>query len=168
MPAWVHRMISDDLALIVFLAGAAVVLIAWMQFRRVRHVAVVTLALAVGVVSFLGLMKALDQDLNMFSIVAIPCIVGIGIDDVIHIYHRYLRLGRGSVWTVVRRTGAAVVLTSLTTGAGFGALLLAHHRGLRSLGIACLLGVVATLTAAILFLPCLVTVLEGSRTSCTD
>ena len=161
MPAWVHRMMSDDLPMILLTACIAVLLVVSAQFRRIEHIVVVALTLATGVLSFLGLMSAFGQELNMLNIVAIPCIVGIGIDDVIHLYHRYLRLGPGSIGAVVRRTGAAVLLTSLTTGAGFGTLLLAHHRGLQSLGVAALLGVAVTFLAAVVFLPCVVIVLEA-------
>ena len=51
------------------------------------------------------------------------------------------------------QTGGAVVLSSLTTMAGFGALTVASHRGYSSLGLILLLGVGGCLITAITELP---------------
>ena len=55
--------------------------------------------------------------------------------------------------SVVQATGGAVALCSLTTILGYGSLLLAHNRALRSFGGMAILGEFATLLAALVMLP---------------
>jgi predicted RND superfamily exporter protein len=49
-----------------------------------------------------------------------------------------------------------VVFNGLTTMAGFGSLLVAHHRGVWSLGVLLVIGSAMTLTASLVVLPTLV------------
>ncbi len=82
-------------------------------------------------------------------------IVGIGIDYGVHFMHRYRIEGKGQIHSVVSSTGKAIMLTSLTTMAGFGSLLIAKYRGLGSLGLLLVLGVGACFITTILILPAL-------------
>jgi len=50
----------------------------------------------------------------------------------------------------------AVALNGLTTIAGFGSLLVAHHRGIRSLGLLLTVGSATSLIAALGVLPVLI------------
>jgi len=49
-----------------------------------------------------------------------------------------------------------VVFNGLTTMAGFGSLLVAHHRGVWSLGVLLVIGSAMTLAASLVVLPTLV------------
>lgn len=49
-----------------------------------------------------------------------------------------------------------VVFNGLATMAGFGSLLVAHHRGVWSLGVLLVIGFAMTLTASLVVLPTLV------------
>ena len=49
-----------------------------------------------------------------------------------------------------------VVFNGLTTMAGFGSLLVAHHRGVWSLGVLLVIGSATTLIASLVVLPTLV------------
>ena len=61
-------------------------------------------------------------------------------------------------------TMRAVALNGLTTIAGFGGLLVAHHRGIWSLGLLLTVGSVTSLVAALVVLPALVGLLNrGDR-----
>ena len=57
---------------------------------------------------------------------------------------------------LARSTVMGVVFNGLTTMAGFGSLLVAHHRGVWSLGLLLVIGSAATLTASLVVLPTLV------------
>jgi uncharacterized membrane protein YdfJ with MMPL/SSD domain len=54
----------------------------------------------------------------------------------------------------------AVALNGLTTIAGFGSLLVAHHRGIQSLGLLLTLGSAASLIASLVVLPALIRLVE--------
>lgn len=61
---------------------------------------------------------------------------------------------------VLRRTGVAALLTTLTTAIGFGSGLLAHYAGLRSLATVAVLGIGFAMLAATVFLPCLIALVD--------
>ena len=61
-----------------------------------------------------------------------------------------------------RSTVLGVVFNGLTTMAGFGSLLIAHHRGVWSLGVLLVIGSATTLIASLVVLPTLVR-LGGER-----
>jgi predicted RND superfamily exporter protein len=60
-------------------------------------------------------------------------------------------------------TAVAVLLTASTTTASFGALILARHQGLQSLGQAITLGVTTCLAASIVLFPALLSCLAPRK-----
>lgn len=131
-----------------------------------RHVGRTLLALApvvLGTLWMLGLMRALGLDFNLANLVAVPIVLGVGIDGGVHVIHRFRLEGAGGLETVVAHTGRAVLIASLTTMVGFGSLALASHRGMASLGTLLLAGVATSLLATLVFLPNLLLVLGLAR-----
>jgi hypothetical protein len=115
--------------------------------------------LAMGVVWMMGTMRLLQIPFNFANLVAVPLIIGVGIDNGVHVIHRIRFEGRAGMRVVLRHTGRAIFIASLTTMIGFGSLALASHRGLASLGLVLLLGVGACLITSTLVLPNLLVVL---------
>ncbi len=159
-PSWVHQRIVDDAPKTITLAALVVLLITGVSMRTVRGTLLVCVPLVVAVTGTLGVMVAVGLDLDMFNLIVLPTVLGIGIDNLVHLVHRYERCGPGSMSFVWRRTGLSVLLSSLTTAIGFGAMLVAHHAGLRSLGTLALIAIGATLLAAALYLPALLVAID--------
>ena len=86
---------------------------------------------------------------NLFNAVIIPSIVGIGIDNAVHIVHSAHAQG---ITQTLRIRWAPILLSSLTTMIGFGAMICAHHYGIYTLGQLAILGSLCTfgLTSALL------------------
>ncbi len=101
--------------------------------------------------------------ITLLNIIAIPLILSIGIDDGVHILHRYRIEGVGALDIVYRSTGKAIIITSLTTMLAFGSLVFATYRGFGSMGIALFIGVGACLATSILVLPAVLTLVERKR-----
>ncbi len=124
----------------------------------------VLVPLLVGIAWMGGAMYFVGMELNFFNVVVFPSLVGIGVDDGIHIYHRYREEGPGSLPFVVRRTGVAVCVTTVTTMIGYSGLVLASHPGLESIGLLAQIGLLATLLSAVVVLPALLEVVgPGAR-----
>ena len=62
----------------------------------------------------------------------LPLVIGIGVTNGIHILNRFAEEQTPSI--LARSTGKAVLVSGLTTIAGFGSLMLAQHQGIHSLG----------------------------------
>jgi predicted RND superfamily exporter protein len=146
-------MVKRDFTLLAPLALAVVLVLLFLHFRHPRWVGMALTPLLSGVAYMLGASALLGLDLNPANAVAIPLILGIGIDDGIHIVHRYQE--RRDVGIAVELTGRAVIMTSLTTMVGFGSLSTSHFPALVSLGQLALLGIGSCLLTSLLLLPSL-------------
>ena len=134
-----------------------------LDLRRLGDTLLVATPLLVGMLLFVTAMRATGQILNIYNIIVVPSIIGIGIDNSVHIFHRHCSGKRASVMEAMVGTGVAALLASLTTAAGFGSSLVAHVPGLRSLGTLAMTGIGATFVAAVIFFPCLLVLIEKVR-----
>ena len=149
--------------LAVLLSAIVVFLIVLIDFRSVKAALLVLLPLAVGVLWMGGVMYLVGMKLNFFNIVVLPSIIGIGVDNGVHIYHRYLEEGPGSLRFILRNTGLAISMTTLTTIVGYSGLILARHPGLNSLGNLAVIGISLTFITAIVVLPALLQFLDTRK-----
>jgi len=133
-----------------FLATALVAGLLWLDLRNVRETVAAMGSLLVGVAWTVGIMAAVGSSFNLANFFAIPILIGLGIDSAIHVTHR---AHEGALDHGFGSTRRAVVVTALTTTIGFGALVLAHHQGLRSLGVAMAIGSLCCLASSTWTLP---------------
>ena len=134
-----YSVVKREGPIAVGLAAAVVLLFLIGHLRRPASVLLVFLPLVVGFIIFLGVLVAAEIPLNIFNIVVLPTIFGIGVDTAIHLVHR-LRQG-GSVGHVIQKTGGAAAISSLTTAVGFYALTLVSNQGLVSIGWVAVVGI---------------------------
>ena len=107
-----------------------------------------------------GLMAASGMKLSMMNFMAMPLIIGIGVDYGVHILHRYRIEGNGSVPLVMKFTGRAILLTSLTTMIGFGSMATGTHVGMAVFGLTLFFGVGACFISSSFILPAVITLCE--------
>ncbi len=144
----------------VVLSLLIVFLIVLADVRGVRVTLIIMSPLVLGLMWMGGLMFVLGMKLNLFNIVVLPSVVGIGVDTGVHLRHRYSTEGRGSLYFVLRRTGPAVAIATITTIVGYTGLIMASHPGLESIGKLAVVGLSATLVTALFLLPALLEVTD--------
>lgn len=157
------RLMLRDSPRAISLTVAVVFLIVLADFRSLRSALLVIFPLACGTVWMCGSLYLQDLKLNFYNMVALPTIIGMGIDNGVHLYHRYRQEGPGSMPVVIRSTGGAMFISMLTTMIGFFGLMMATHPGLNSIGRLALIGLLTCFVAAVLVLPAILEVLEGGR-----
>ncbi|MCI0343548.1 MAG: MMPL family transporter [Planctomycetales bacterium] len=136
-------------------AGGAVALLTFFHFGRLGWTLLALVPVGLGLLWTAGAMAALGIPLTFFNVSIFPLILGIGVDDGIHVVSRYIEGGERDLQRTLAAVGLPVVMTSATTMMGFGSLVLAENPGLASLGAASSLGVGACLAASLLVLPAL-------------
>lgn len=143
----VHRLIPLSLV--------AVALIVFVALRRLGLASLAIMPVVLGLLGMAAAMNLLELDLDMFNLAALLFVIGIGVDDGVHLTVRWAqtRHRRADIVSVWFETGAAVLLTSLTTMIGFGSLLLTRHAGLRSMGLLAVVGIAAATAVALLVMP---------------
>jgi predicted RND superfamily exporter protein len=138
-----------------FFALGAVFLILLVDFRHLGYALVGMVPLLVGFTWMMGLFVLLGWKFDVANVEAIPLILGIGIDDAVHLLHAVRRQGIAKLPDVLRHTGRALVLTSVTTGIAFGSIATSAHVGMAGMGLLLVLGVGACLIASLFLLPAL-------------
>ncbi|MBL8784003.1 MAG: MMPL family transporter [Deltaproteobacteria bacterium] len=124
-------------ALIGFLV---VVLVVVIDTRKLANLVRIVVPIVCGFAITVGCMTIFHVPLDLFNVVVLPQIFGIGIDTGIHLNHRLVD-GGTRVTKNLLATGAAAGISALLTVVGFAALLPVQNEGLRSIGIVACLGV---------------------------
>jgi len=145
--AALRRLLHRDFTRFLLGALSMVVLVLAVTLRRLKQVVLCLLPAITGVVVMLALMGLLGIRVNLFNMAASVLVLGLSID-----YGTFM-LHRGG-----ERDGAverSVVTSALTTISSFGALSLAHHPAMFSLGITVVLGLLPSMICAVFVIPAL-------------
>ena len=144
-------------------AFIAITLMLYVLLTRKRDVFLVLIPLLMAAALTGGISVLAGLPLNFANVIALPLLLGIGVDSGIHIIHRFrtdLPDGKSILATSSAR---AVVVSSLTTMGGVGNLALSPHAGTASMGMLLTLGIGVTLACMLIVLPALLTVVTRSR-----
>ncbi|MFO0968804.1 MAG: MMPL family transporter [Gemmataceae bacterium] len=145
----------------------AMLIVLLLDFGDLKHLVLAFLPLVVGVIATLGFMGLCGVALNPANLIAFPLILGVGMDNGVHVVHDYRHRRRGERYMLGRATGRGIFVAALTTILGFAALMVAQHQGLYSLGLALTLGVTFCMFASLVCLPCLLS-LRSERRAAQD
>ena len=144
---------------------SVIMILLFINFGSLRYSLMAAGPLCIGVLLLWTSMKLFDIRLNVMNFGIIPLVIGMGVDNGIHIIRGYLDSldDADPIRDSLSITGRAVVMTSLTTIAGFGSLMLGEYRGIMSMGIIASLGIGYCLIATLLFLPAALRVFPGKN-----
>ena len=115
---------------------------------------------ASGTLLMIGSAALLGFKVNFLDFVALPITIGIGIEYAVNIVTRARQEGATGNAAALASTGGAVFLCSYTTIVGYGSLLLSQNLGIRSFGLAAMLGEITCLVVAIMLAPALLSLVR--------
>ena len=136
----------------------AISILVWLHFRSVACVLLSLLPVSLGLLWMIGFMGIFEVPFNPANIMTLPLIIGIGVTNGIHILNRFSEEAKPSL--LARSTGKAVLISGLTTIAGFGSLMVAQHRGISSLGFVMAIGTATCMLAGVTVLPAILNLLS--------
>ena len=136
-----------------------IVLAAILDFRDCRDAILALIPPVAGSAIMFGVLVWLGVDLNPANLIVLPLVLGIGVDDGVHVIHDFREQGRVS-YHPTSSTINAILLTSLTSMIGFGSMMVASHRGLYSVGLVLVIGVGSCLLVSLVTLPALLTIIS--------
>ena len=137
------------------IAFGLVFLILLLDLRSFRLAVITFLPLLTGLALTGGLMAIFNVRLNFINIVMLPSIVGIMIDHCIYLSHHILDYSKGASLKSLQETGSAIMLSALTSLAGYTSLNIAHHAGVNSIATVVELGIITCTVCALYMLPAL-------------
>ena len=112
----------------------------WLAFRRFTEILLSLATLGFSLLCLLALMKLAGWSWNLLNLLALPLLLGAGVDYSIHMQLALRRHG-GDIAQARRRVGRALFLCAATTVAGFGSNVWSSNGGLVSLGQVCAAGI---------------------------
>jgi uncharacterized protein len=148
----IFEMVVKEFPHVVIPIALLVLVSLWLAFRNLKDV-----LLSVTTLVFSGLALQIIMDLagwrwNLLNLMAIPLLLGMGVDYSIHIQLALRRYG-GDLAAVRKSVGRALLLAGATTVAGFGSLSFSTNAGMASLGQVCALGIALALVTSVYLLP---------------
>ena len=143
-------------------AFCAIVVILLVTFRSIKFTLIGLIPLVVGVLFMVAGMWLCGISFNSANIIVMPLVLGIAVDSGIYIINRFRREEGSAADVVTSSTGVGVLLNTLTIMASFGALMVAHHQGVFSIGAVMSLGMFACQIAFMITLPAVLT-LAGKK-----
>ncbi|MHC4650671.1 MAG: MMPL family transporter [Planctomycetota bacterium] len=155
-PVQIHessKLIKSEYIKAAAYAIAAILVLLCLDFRRLADALCAMLPVAVGFTGAFGLMGLLGVTLNFANIIVLPIIFGIGVNAGVQVVHRWRQEPTGLPKGLSGATGRGITLTMMTTMIGFACLLIAEHRGIKSLGFVMVIGLGVTLLACYTILP---------------
>lgn len=141
-----------------FLSLVGVCLLVGLFLRKLRPSALVIVTLVTGIVLMGGVATALNLKINFFNFIVFPITFGVAVDYGANVVVRALDRG-GRALSSLREVGPAVALCSWTSIIGYGSLVFALNRALRSFGWYAVVGEITSILTALILLPVLLLLL---------
>ena len=134
----------------------------WLAFHRKREVLLSLSVLCLSGLCVLTIMRLAGWKWNLMNLMALPLILGTGVD-----YSIFMQLAlkryHGSLDMAYRSVGRALLLCGGTAIAGFGSLVVSTTAGMASLGRVCALGIAANMLISVFLLPIWWTTVRPAR-----
>ncbi|MEC9488626.1 MAG: efflux RND transporter permease subunit, partial [Halanaerobium sp.] len=156
---YAQNAMETDMIVLVPLIFLLLISILYWSFHSWRGVLLPMLTVLISVVWTLGLMVMLDIPITIVTMVMPVILVAIGSADGIHILNKYYEAlaegqeKRKALEATMTEMNSPVIMTSLTTGAGFAALITSFIPPVRQFGILTAFGVLAAMFFSLLFIP---------------
>lgn len=156
--AQVLQTLFEESRLSISLAALIILLIIMIHFRNMKETVIIFSSLVCGIFWMLGIMVVFGLKLNFYNMIVIPAMLGIGVDNSVHLVHRFDEMGRKSVLETLQATGGAIFMASLANALGYSGLIFTKHPGLYSMGVMALIGMGTCLIGSLVVMPLLLQV----------
>jgi predicted RND superfamily exporter protein len=153
------RLINLDSLIAILASFLTSFLLVWLDLRNLRLALMSLWPLLSGMLGMALVLVVFDVRLNIFNMVVLPSLLGIGIDAGVHLLHRYRERVSLGIRGVLHELRGVIVVASVTTLVSFASMFFADHRGIRSVGEVAVIGLFACFFGSLVFLPALMQVL---------
>lgn len=145
-----NRLLGTGMRNALLVICGLLVLVLLLVFRRPTIAAAPLLMFLLAIAGTTGLMGLLDVSMSAYTLSLFPLFVGIGVDDCFHVGHL---LKQGGSLRESPHVLLAITMTSLTTLAGYGSLMVARNPGFHDMGLSAIIGLGIMYLGAIWMLP---------------
>ena len=126
----------------------------WIAFRSFARACFVFVPFIAGLTCMLGFMGVLNVEFNFMNVFVGLMLVGTATDYAVYMLERYDEAPNQFNENALE-TGRAVVLAAMMSVVGFASFAMSHYPGVRSIGLASVVGIALSCLASITMLPAL-------------
>jgi len=148
--------ILSDILIMIIISVIIIILVLSLTQRSLKYTFLTLVPLMLGIVFTLATLVLFNIKVSLYNLISLPIVLGIGIDDGLHIVYAYRKRLNGGALNAVLKTGPAVFLTTITSMIGFGCMAFYIHPGISTLGTVTFIGVAWCFICTIFFLPILI------------
>ena len=142
------------------LAIIVITILLWLLLDKKTDSFIILATLLLSALLTCAVSVLLGIQFNFANIIALPLLLGIGVDSAIHILHRYRTALPEDGLLLNTSTARAVLFSALTTACSFGNLAISPHQGTASMGVLLTIGLLLTLLVTLIVLPALLTLMD--------
>jgi predicted RND superfamily exporter protein len=132
---------------------ALVLLVLAIDQRNWRWMLLALLPVTFGSAVTFGVMCWLDVGFSVMLVLVVPLLIGLGVDDGIHVVHRMREDEELPPDVATCSVGRAIVMTTLTTCASFSVMMFSNHPGMESMALCLICGLPLCLLASVTLIP---------------
>ncbi|WP_333872834.1 MMPL family transporter [Methylobacter sp.] len=134
-------------------AFIAIVVLLLLMYRNVRKTLLVIMPLLLAALLTGATNVLLDNPFNFANIIALPLLLGMGIDSSILIMHRHHSSSGEDENLLQSSTTRGIIFSSITTLCSFSSLAFTAHQGMASMGLVLAIGLTFTVMCSLIVLP---------------
>lgn len=139
----------------------AIIVVLLLLLRSSQDTLLVLVPLLLAGILLGAIMVILNIPFNFANVIALPLLLGVGVDSGIYMVQRVRRAPLKTGNLLRTSTTRALVISTLVTVVSFGNLLFTSHPGMMSMGLVLAVGVALTLVCTLLILPGLLLVTQN-------
>lgn len=153
------KKIQDELGLFMFLATLIAAILLFIFFRSTKATLFILLIVIASVIFMFGSISLLGYKITVLTGILPPLLIVIGVENSIFLlnkyYNEYLNHGNKmkALTRVIRRIGAANLLTNATTAAGFAAFTVTGNKLLVEFGVIAAINILAAYLTSLFLIP---------------
>jgi len=150
--AEIVKIVKSEIWWVVTLTFLGILLLVWLELRVMRESLFVMIPLISGLIFTFGCMVPLGMNLNLFNVIMIPALLGMGVDNGVHMFTRWKEY-HGHTMSAASELFIPLFLCTFTTMLGYAGMIIAAHPGLRSIGTLAVLGMMMLWFTSVVILP---------------
>lgn len=147
----------------IIFCSIAIFIILIMLFGKIGHAFFVIIPSAISFIWLFSILSMANVQMNFYSVLALPILVGLSIDGSVHFWNHYLSKQSGSAIDILRHYGKSILISQIAALIGIFSLLFSSHPGLQSIGQISLLGLILIGLAIFFIFPLSAATLDAYR-----
>ncbi len=163
---------KESMRNLVIVFPVAIILVSIILFifhRDIKGILVAFIPPAFALALTFGVLGMVAPELTLISVAIVALLMGLGVDYSIHLMNRLAEEKKientvDRIEKILRSTGKAVLLSTITTVIGFASLMISSMSPMVTFGFGCAIGIMFCFISAVLLVPCLVLILDIEKT----